>query len=183
MACSCSFSKARLTASTASETFHYPSGNVIGIVKGTDPRRSHEYVLYSGHQDHDGARYSVEGDSIWNGADDNASVSVAMLAAARAFVKHPAARPILFVWHGAEERGLLGSRWFVNHPTVPRGQIVAVLNGDMIGRNDPDSAALLGAQPPHRNSIALVEAALRANTELTHFKLDTIWDRPTHREG
>ena len=174
---------ARLAASIASETFHYPSGNVIGIVKGTDPRLSNEYVLYSGHQDHDGVRYPVNGDSIWNGADDNASVSVAMLAAARAFVTHPAARPILFVWHGAEERGLLGSRWFVNHPTVPPGQIVAVLNGDMIGRNDPDSAALLGAQPPHRNSIALVEAALRANAELTHFKLDTIWDRPTHREG
>lgn len=174
---------ARLAASIASETFHYPSGNVIGIVKGTDPRLSNEYVLYSGHQDHDGVRYPVNGDSIWNGADDNASVSVAMLAAARAFVKHPAARPILFVWHGAEERGLLGSRWFVNHPTVTPGQIVAVLNGDMIGRNDPDSAALLGAQPPHRNSIALVEAALRANAELTHFKLDTIWDRPTHREG
>ena len=125
----------------------------------------------------------VNGDSIWNGADDNASVSVAMLAAARAFVQHPAKRPVLFVWHGAEERGLLGSRWFVNHPTVPRSEIIAVLNGDMIGRNAPDSAALLGVQPPHKNSDALVDAALRANAELTHFKLDTIWDRPTHREG
>jgi hypothetical protein len=174
---------ARLTGTLVNETHYDASGNVIGIVKGTDPALSNEYVLYSGHQDHDGVRYPVNGDSIWNGADDNASVSVAMLAIARAFVKHPAARPILFVWHGAEERGLLGSRWFVNHPTVPRSQIVAVLNGDMIGRNDPDSAALLGAQPPHRNSIALADAALRANAELTHFKLDTIWDRPTHREG
>ena len=174
---------ARLSAALFSETRYYPSGNVIGVVKGTDPKLSNEYVLYSGHQDHDGARYAVNGDSIWNGADDNASVSVAMLAIARAFVKHPAARPVLFVWHGAEERGLLGSRWFVNHPIVPRSQIVAVLNGDMIGRNDPDSAALLGVQPPHRNSMALVDAALRANAELTHFELDTIWDRPTHREG
>lgn len=174
---------AHLTGSLVSEVQYYPSGNVIGIVKGTDPKLSNEYVLYSGHQDHDGVRYPVNGDSIWNGADDNASVSVAMLAIARAFVKHPAPRPILFVWHGAEERGLLGSRWFVNHPVVPRSQIVAVLNGDMIGRNDPDSAALLGAQPPHRNSLALVDAALRANDELTHFKLDTTWDRPTHREG
>ena len=174
---------ARLNASLFSETSYYPSGNVIGVVQGTDPTLSKEYVLYSGHQDHDGVRYPVDGDSIWNGADDNASVSVSMLAIARAFVKHPAARPILFVWHGAEERGLLGSRWFVNHPVVPHSQIVAVLNGDMIGRNDPDSAALLGAQPPHRNSITLVEAALRANAEVTHFKLDTIWDRPTHREG
>jgi len=174
---------ARLAAMIVSETFSYPSGNVIGVVRGTDPRFANEYVLYSGHQDHDGVRYPVLGDSIWNGADDNASVSVALLATARAFVKHPAARPILFVWHGAEERGLLGSRWFVGHPTVPRSQIVAVLNGDMIGRNDPDSAALMGAQPPHRNSMALVDAALRVNAELTHFKLDTVWDRPTHPEG
>jgi len=174
---------AKLVASVVSETFYYPSGNVIGMVKGTDPRLAHEYVLYSGHQDHDGTRYIVNGDSIWNGADDNASVSVAMLAIARAFVAHPAPRPILFVWHGAEERGLLGSRWYVNHPTVPHSEIVAVLNGDMIGRNDPDSAALLGAQPPHRNSMALVDDALRANAELTHFKLDTVWDRPSHPEG
>jgi hypothetical protein len=174
---------ARLSATVFTETFYYPSGNVIGIVRGTDPKLANEYVVFSGHQDHDGARYPVNGDSIWNGADDNATISVALLASARAFVKHPAPRPVLFIWHGAEERGLLGSRWYVNHPTVPHSQIVAVLNGDMIGRNDPDSAALLGAQPPHRNSNALVEAALRANAELTHFKLDTIWDRPTHPEG
>ena len=174
---------ARLSANIFSETFTYPSGNVIGVVKGTDPRLSNEYVLYSGHQDHDGVRYPVNGDSIWNGADDNASVSVALLATARAFVKHPAARPVLFVWHGAEERGLLGSRWYASHPTVPRSEIVAVLNGDMIGRNNPDSAALLGAQPPHRNSVALVDAALRANAQLTHFVIDTVWDRPTHPEG
>ncbi|HEY4217728.1 MAG TPA: M20/M25/M40 family metallo-hydrolase [Gemmatimonadaceae bacterium] len=174
---------ARLKALVFTETFYYPSGNVIGVVRGTDPKLANEYVLFSAHQDHDGTRYVVNGDSIWNGADDNASVSVAVLAAARAFVKHPGPRPVLFVWQGAEERGLLGSRWFVNHPVVPRSQIIAVLNGDMIGRNNPDSAALLGVQPPHKNSNALVEAALRANAQTTHFKLDTIWDRPTHPEG
>jgi hypothetical protein len=174
---------ARLSGMIFNETFYYPSGNVIGMVKGTNPKLAHEYVVFSGHQDHDGTRYDVNGDSIWNGADDNASVSVALLAAARAFVKHPGPRPVLFIWHGAEERGLLGSRWYVGHPTVPQSQIIAVLNGDMIGRNNPDSAAILGVQPPHKNSNALVAAALRANAELTHFKLDTIWDRPTHPEG
>ena len=174
---------AKLSINIFGETFTYPSGNVIGVVKGTDPRLANEYVLYSGHQDHDGVRYPVNGDSIWNGADDNATVSVALLATARAFVKHPAARPVLFVWHGAEERGLLGSRWYANHPTVPSSQIVAVLNADMIGRNNPDSAALLGAQPPHKNSVALVNAALQANAQLTHFVVDTSWDRPTHPEG
>ncbi|MFX8519955.1 M28 family peptidase, partial [Acinetobacter baumannii] len=91
-------------------------------------------------------------DSIYNGADDNASVSVALLAIARAFRQEPGKRSALFVWHGAEERGLLGSKWYSAHPTVPKESIVAVLNGDMIGRNNPDSAALLGSQPPHRNS-------------------------------
>ncbi len=172
----------RLVANIITETFTYPSVNIVGKVAGTDPSKRNEYVLFSGHQDHDGVRYPIDGDSIWNGADDNASVSVALLAIARAFHEHPAARPALFVWHGAEERGLLGSRWFVLHPKVPASEIVAVLNGDMIGRNNPDSAALLGAQPPHRNSIDLANAALEANARLTHFQLDTTWDRPTHPE-
>ena len=83
----------------------------------------------------------------------------------------------------AEERGLLGSRWYVAHPTVPLRAIVAVLNGDMIGRNNPDSAALLGVQPPHRNSADLARLALDANARVTRFALDTIWDRPSHPEG
>ena len=175
-------SGARLAVNIFSETFSYPSGNVIGVVKGTDPRLANEYVLYSGHQDHDGVRYSVNGDSIWNGADDNATTSVAMLAIARAFKEQPGRRSALFVWHGAEERGLLGSRWYVGHPTVPLSSIVAVLNGDMLGRNSPDSASLMGIQPPHRNSTALVNMALAANAMTGKFHLDSIWDRPSHPE-
>lgn len=62
-----------------------------------------------------------------------------------------------FVFHGAEERGLLGSRWHASHPVVPKEQIVAVLNGDMIGRNSNDEAALLGGNTPHKNSDELVK--------------------------
>ena len=124
-------------------------------------------------------RYPVNGDSIWNGADDNASISVALLAIARAWKQHPGRRSALFVWHGAEERGLLGSRWYVEHPIVPLSQIVAVLNGDMIGRNNPDTAALLGSQPPHRNSAALVHAWRSTRTRAsTHFTIDTIVGPP-----
>ena len=90
---------------------------------------------------------------------------------------------MLFIIQGAEERGLLGSRWFVSHPTIPQKSMVAVLNGDMIGRNNIDSVALLGVQPPHRNSIDLVTMALEANKEGPSFKLDTLWDKPTHPEG
>jgi hypothetical protein len=165
------------------EDFDSPSVNVVGAVRGTDPELRDEYVVFSSHQDHDGLRFSVDGDSIWNGADDNASTSVALLAIARAWVRHPGRRSALFVFHGAEERGLLGSRYFVAHPVVPLQAIVAVLNGDMIGRNDPDTAMLLGSQPPHRNSAALVQMALDANRVTSRFVIDSSWDRPTHPEG
>ncbi len=165
------------------ERFETPSVNVIGALRGTDPKLRDEYVLYSSHQDANGVRQLVPGDSVLAGADDNASVSVAEFAAARAFVAQRPRRSLLFVHHGAEERGLLGSRYHAAHPAVPLQQIVAVLNGDMIGRNHPDTAALLGAQPPHRSSRDLVEMALKANDLTGKFVVDTLWDRPTHPEG
>ena len=108
---------------------------------------------------------------------------MAILANARAFVKYPAKRSILFIMHGAEERGLLGSRYYTAHPTVPLNSLVAVLNGDMIGRNNTDSAAFLGMQVPHRNSLELVNMVLAANDEGPKFKLDTTYDKVTHLEG
>ncbi|WP_121353828.1 M28 family metallopeptidase [Flavisolibacter nicotianae] len=174
---------ATLTVNITVESFLYPSVNIVAKAEGTDKALKNEYVLFSGHQDHDGVRQPYGTDSIYNGADDNATVSVALMAIARAFKKAPGKRSALFVWHGAEERGLLGSRWYSAHPTVPATSIVAVLNGDMMGRNSPDSAALLGAQPPHRNSPDLVAMAMEANNEGPKFKLDTLWDKPTHVEG
>lgn len=162
--------------------FKYPSVNVIAKAEGTDSQLKDEYVLFSGHHDHDGVGEPVKGDSIWNGADDNASVSVALLAIGRAWKKQPGKRSALFVWHGAEERGLMGSRYFIEHPTVKKENIVAVLNGDMIGRNDPDSAALLGSIEPHKNSTQLVNMAMSANNELTKFNVDTSWDAEDHPE-
>ena len=175
---------ATLTVNIKSESFLYPSVNVVAAAKGTGPELGKEYVLFSGHHDHDGIGMPVAGDSIWNGADDNATVSVALLAIARAWTAKPGKRAALFVWHGAEERGLLGSRWYAEHPTVKKEAIVAVLNGDMMGRNSPDSAALLGAVPPHRNSATLVNWAMQANKDISKFKtIDTSWDDPKHPEG
>ncbi len=165
------------------EMFNYPSVNIVGRVRGTDAALRDEHVLFSSHQDHDGVRYDVGGDSIWNGADDNGTTSVALLAIARAFKAEPGRRSALFVYHGAEERGLLGSNYHVRYPVVPFESIVAVLNGDMLGRNHPDSAALLGVQPPHRNSETLVGMAQRANQLTGRFVLDSIWDRPVYPEG
>jgi Peptidase family M28 len=174
---------ATLNVNIQVEYFEYPSVNIIGKIEGSDPQLSKEYVLFSGHQDHDGVRTAYGTDSIYNGADDNASTSVALLAIARAFKKNPGRRSALFVWHGSEERGLLGSKWFSSHPTVSRSSIVAVLNADMIGRNNPDSAALLGVQPPHKNSGDLVAMGMEANKEGPQFKLDTLWDKVDHIEG
>lgn len=174
---------ARVAMRLSTESFLYPSVNIVGKIRGTDPLLREEHVLFSSHQDHDGVRGPVDGDSIYNGADDNTSVTVGLFAIARAWKQKPGKRSALFVWHGAEERGLLGSRWHAEHPMVPTQSIVAVLNADMIGRNHPDSAAILGIQPPHRNSAALAQMALDANTAITKFVVDSTWDRPTHVEG
>jgi hypothetical protein len=172
-----------MNANIEVDRYSYPSVNIIGKINGTDPTLKEEYLLYSGHQDAHGIRNAHNNDSTYYGADDNASVDVAMLANARAFMKTPAKRSILFVIHGAEERGLLGSRYYVQHPTVPIKNIVTVLNGDMIGRNHIDSAAVLGTQIPHRNSDDLAKMVNDANNEGPKFKLDTTYDKVTHLEG
>ncbi len=173
----------RLRATISSESFVYPSSNIVAVVPGTDPALANEYVLFSAHHDHLGVVAPVDGDSIINGADDNVTACAAILAIGRAFVKKPGRRPALFVWHGTEEKGYGGSVWYANNPTVPQGSIVAVLNADMIARNHPDSAAILGMLPPHKNSSDLVDMALLANDAVAGFALDTLWDQPEHREG
>lgn len=172
----------KISLNLITESYKYPSVNIIGKIEGTDPTLKNEYVLISGHQDHDGIRHPVKNDTIYNGADDNASTCVAMLAMARAYKAQPSKRSILFVFHGAEERGLLGSRWHAAHPVVPKENIVAVLNGDMIGRNDTNEAALLGGNAPHKNSEELVKMAEDANNESTKFTYLKDWDSPKHSE-
>ncbi len=171
-----------LDAEIGVQLFKYPSVNLIGKIEGTDPKLKKEYVLFSSHHDHVGVRETVKGDSIINGADDNASMCATVLAIARSFKKQPARRSALFVIHGAEELSMLGSRWHAWNPVVPKESIVCVLNGDLIGRNAIDSAALLGAWGPHRTSDDLVKAALEANEEGPNFKIDKSWDDPNHIE-
>lgn len=172
-----------LHASLRVESFTYPSVNIIGKIPGNDPILSKEYVVLSGHTDAHGIRNVINNDSIYYGADDNASVNVAMFATAKALKKSPGKRSALLIIHGAEEKGLLGSRYFTAHPTIPLASIVTILNGDMIGRNNPDSAAILGSQVPHQTSATLTKMAYDANAEGPQFKLDTLWDKPEHIEG
>jgi len=107
------------------------SPNVAGIVRGTDPELADEYIIYSAHLDHNGIGAPVDGDTIYNGAYDNAMGVALMIETARAFAASPARRSILFVAVTAEERGLLGSDYFAHYPTVPTESMVANVNLDM----------------------------------------------------
>ena len=107
------------------------SPNVVGIVRGTDPALTDEYVVYSAHLDHDGIGTAVDGDKIYNGAYDNAMGISLMIETARAFAVAPPRRSVLFVAVTAEERGLLGSDYFAHYPTVPTSSMVANVNLDM----------------------------------------------------
>jgi hypothetical protein len=130
-------------------------------------------------------------DSVFNGADDDGSGSVSVLEIAEALAKSPERpkRSILFVWHTAEELGLLGSDWFTRHPTVPRDSIVAQLNIDMIGRGKagdlpgagPDYVQLIGSR---RLSTELGDLVERVNTEDKHgLAFDYAWDANGHPEN
>ena len=109
------------------------SPNVIGILRGSDPKLSDEYLVYSTHLDHLGTGSVVDGDSTFNGMYDNAiGVSVTLeIARALASMPVPPRRSIMFVAVTAEERGLLGSDYFAHYPTVPREGLVASINIDM----------------------------------------------------
>ena len=136
-----------LDASFRNTVQRMQSDNVVGIVRGADPARRDEYVAFSAHYDHLGIGPAVKGDSIYNGALDNASGVADLLAVARAAAAGPAPRrSMLFVFVTAEESGLLGSEYFANNPTVPIDNIVANLNvdgGNLLGEvNDFD---VLGA--------------------------------------
>jgi hypothetical protein len=129
----------RLAVAMADE--HLTTSNVVAILEGSDPVLKHEYVAVGAHYDHLGtsATANAAGDAIYNGADDDGSGTVGLLAMAEAFTaaKVRSKRSILFVWHTGEEQGLWGSRYYTAHPTVPLDRIVTQLNIDMIGRARP----------------------------------------------
>ncbi len=114
--------------------------NVIGLLQGSDPKLSGEVIVVDAHYDHLGVGAPVAGDSIYNGADDDASGTVTVLAVAKALAlgRHPR-RSILFVLTTGEEEGLLGTRWMLAHFPLSLDSVVANLETEMIGR--PDSLA------------------------------------------
>jgi Zn-dependent M28 family amino/carboxypeptidase len=162
--------------------------NIVAVVEGSDPALRSTYVAIGAHYDHVGYAQgdmeadrrdrgapgrvsdSAKTDRIWNGADDDGSGTVALMALARAFQEGPRPkRSVLFVWHAGEESGLLGSRYFADYPTVPLENVVAQLNIDMIGRNrenkdsEADTVYLVGSD---RISTELHEVNREANRAL-----------------
>jgi hypothetical protein len=109
------------------------SDNVVGVLRGSDPQLRDQYLVLTAHLDHVGVGRPVNGDSIYNGAMDNASGTALLMETARRFQEQKIRpkRSIIFLAVTAEEHGLLGSRYFAENPTVPVGSIVANLNTDM----------------------------------------------------
>ncbi|HVB38723.1 MAG TPA: M28 family peptidase [Vicinamibacterales bacterium] len=155
--------------------------NVVAVLEGSDPVLKQTYVAFGAHYDHVGYAQGeltkddqgqekrlgavgrvtdgAFGDRIWNGADDDGSGTVTLLALAKAFATGPRPkRSLLFVWHAGEEEGLWGSRYFVDHPTVPLDRVVTQLNMDMVGRDRDNKAS-------EENTVYIVGSD-RISTEL-----------------
>jgi len=119
--------------------------NLLGLVRGT--KHPDRYVVVSAHYDHLGVGRAVNGDSIYNGADDNASGTAGVLALARWFRAHPPENSVIFTLFDGEEAGDLGSKAFVEHPPVPLAEIIANVNLDMVSRNVSGELYAAGATP------------------------------------
>jgi len=139
------------------------SYNLIGKIEGSDADLKNEYVVHSAHLDHLGIGKAVNGDSIYNGAHDNASGVACALEMARFYanLKEKPKRSVLFVIVTAEEMGLLGSAYFASHPTVPKSSLVADVNTDMPTIIAPlESISALGAE--HSSLSEVVAKAAKA---------------------
>jgi hypothetical protein len=156
------------------EAAHPP--NVVAVLPGSDPSLRDEYVILSAHFDHVGVGAPMNGDSVYNGADDNASGTAALLEIARALATSPdrPRRSVAFLWVSGEEKGLLGSRWFSDNPTIPLERLVANINIDMIaGDSHRDSVVVIG-----KDHSTLGEVVNRVNARLPELRLvasDDIW--------
>jgi hypothetical protein len=144
------------------------AANVVGVVRGTElPDR---YIVISAHYDHVGVGRPVNGDSIYNGADDNASGTAALLALARHFQANPARHSLVFVAFDAEERGLRGARAFLADPPVERSAIVLDVNMDMVSHSERGELYAAGAAkwPALRPALQRVAAAAPVRLLLGH---------------
>jgi len=143
--------------------------NVIAVIEGTDPELKNQYIMLSAHYDHIGVgKPNAEGDSIYNGARDNAVGTVAVINAARYFAQHPPKRSILLCAWTAEEKGLLGSGYFAENPLIPLEDIVFNMNIDNAGYNDTSLITVIGlgrTTADERIAEAVAEFGLTAKAD------------------
>jgi hypothetical protein len=150
--------------------------NVVGVLPGSDPALSDEYVVFSAHMDHVGiGSPDASGDSIFNGADDDASGTVAIveIAEAMAALTTRPRRSTMFLLVSGEEKGLWGSEYFADNPSVPTDRMVADFNTDMVGRNWPDTIVAIGKE--HSDLGATLERVNAAHRELGMTAIDDLW--------
>ena len=158
------------------ETSPRSAPNTVGILEGSDPVLKDEYIVLSAHMDHVGvASTAVDGDSINNGADDNASGTAAIIETAEAFaMMNPGPkRSIIFLAISGEEKGLWGSEYYSEHPSVPISQIVADVNTDMIGRNWTDTIVAIGKE--YSDLGETLDRINGEHPELNMTAIDDIW--------
>jgi hypothetical protein len=146
----------RVDLCTASAARHRgTSYNVAGSIEGSDPALKEETIVFSGHFDHEGSGPT----GVYHGADDNGSGTVGVVALAQAFAANPVKpkRSLLFIVFAAEERGLLGSYYYVSHPLRPLAATRAQINFDMIGRNEAaDPRVITEISPDTTNQLGLI---------------------------
>jgi Zn-dependent M28 family amino/carboxypeptidase len=178
-----------VSISAKSETV--PTQNVVAIWEGSDPILKDEFVAVGAHYDHVGICAPGAADSICNGADDDGSGTTAILSMAEALAKAPTRpkRSVIFVWHCGEEKGLWGSRYFTEYPTIPLDHVVAQLNIDMIGRSkkegdtNPRNKELTGPNDVYligstMMSTELGELVQSVNKSYLNIGYDTRYDDP-----
>jgi Zn-dependent M28 family amino/carboxypeptidase len=149
---------------------------VVGVLDGGDPRLADEFVVFSAHMDHLGTGTAdANGDSIFNGADDDASGTAAVMEIAEAMAALPTApgRSIAFLLVSGEEGGLWGSEWYADHPSAPIGRFVADLNADMVGRNWSDTIVAIGRE--HSDLGVTLDRVVEAHPELGLMATDDLW--------
>jgi hypothetical protein len=176
-------SEITVTVSARDETVSSATApNVIAMMEGTDSVLKHEYVIFSGHMDHVGTAGDGVGgctakgdDKICNGADDDGSGTTGLLSLAEsvARLKGRTKRSIIILNVSGEEKGLLGSAYYTAHPTVPLANVVADINMDMIGRNNPDSIVVIGKE--HSDMGETLAGVQAAHPELHLIAADDIW--------
>lgn len=182
----------RLSISVKVKSDHVTTQNVVAVFEGSDPVLKNEYVALGAHYDHVGIGVPVNGDSIYNGADDDGSGTTALLGMAEALAKARTRpkRSVLFVWHAGEEKGLWGSRYFTNYPTLPLASVVTQINIDMIGRSrkaddtNPRNRALSGPREIYvigskMMSTELGDLVESVNKQYQNLTYDYRYDDPT----